>query len=212
MADLTHWDFQETFSPIEVCCLILGTDPAATRRYDEREAVIFSRMEADFERARSALWISVSGFPFEGERWPARGGLVSVEMERKSRLGEDKWSAAEDWANRAEGNFEHESLSRAAIHEWLEANGLPSEYTFAPKQKSSAPPAIEGRPLAKRERETLLTIIAALAKEAKIPLAAPSKAATLIQDLTDQLGAPVSKRAIEDHLKNIPAAIAARSR
>lgn len=77
--------------------------------------------------------------------------------------------------------------------------------------ESLAPP-LEDRPIGTRERDTLLTIIAALAKEAKIDLGTPSKAASLIEGMAAQLGAPVSKRAIEDHLKNIPAAVSARSR
>ena len=62
----------------------------------------------------------------------------------------------------------------------------------------------EEKILATRERYTLLTIIAALAKEAKINVNQPGKAAICIEDLTDNLGAHVSKRAIEDHLKKIP--------
>ncbi len=66
------------------------------------------------------------------------------------------------------------------------------------------------RPLEKRERDTLLTIIAALAKVAKIKIDSPGKAAGYIEGLTCELGAPVSKRAIEDHLKKIPDALAPR--
>jgi hypothetical protein len=65
----------------------------------------------------------------------------------------------------------------------------------------------------KRERETLLTIIASLAKAAKVPLddyAKPGKASGYIEGLTDELGAHVSKRAIEEHLKKIPDALATR--
>ena len=64
--------------------------------------------------------------------------------------------------------------------------------------------------LSKRERDTLLTIIAALCKEAKIDIKTPSKAGDLIQSLTDSMGAPVAKRTIEEHLKKIPNALATR--
>ena len=63
------------------------------------------------------------------------------------------------------------------------------------------------------ERNTLLTIIAVLAKAAKVPLddySKPGKAAGYIEGLTDEFGAHVSKRAIEDHLKKIPDALATR--
>ena len=68
----------------------------------------------------------------------------------------------------------------------------------------------EEKPLGTTERNTLLCIIAALAKEAKISIDPPGKAAGYIEGLTAQLGARVSKRAVEDHLKKIPDALEAR--
>ena len=65
-------------------------------------------------------------------------------------------------------------------------------------------------PLDPRERVTLLVIVAALAKEAKINLDAPGKAAIFIESLTDSLGVHVSKRAIEEHLKRISDALETR--
>lgn len=72
---------------------------------------------------------------------------------------------------------------------------------------------IEGKPLATTERNTLLTIIAVLARAAKVPIedySKPGKAAGYIEGLTDEFGAHVSKRAIEEHLKKIPNALEAR--
>lgn len=66
------------------------------------------------------------------------------------------------------------------------------------------------RPIATKERKTLLTIIAALAKEAKINANDPGKAALSIESLTQLMGTPVSKRAIEEHLKKIPGALEVR--
>ena len=66
------------------------------------------------------------------------------------------------------------------------------------------------KPLATRERDTLLTIIAALAKAAKINIQDAGKAALYIEGLTAELGARVSKRAIEEHLKRIPNALETR--
>lgn len=64
--------------------------------------------------------------------------------------------------------------------------------------------------LASRERKTLLIIIAALARVAKIDINSPGKAALYIEGLTDEMGARASKRAIENHLKNIPDALESR--
>lgn len=69
------------------------------------------------------------------------------------------------------------------------------------------------RILQQRERNTLLTIIAVLAKEAKISItdySKPGKVAGYIEGLTSHFGAHVSKRAIEEHLKKIPDALAPR--
>lgn len=66
------------------------------------------------------------------------------------------------------------------------------------------------KPVSTRERKTLLTIIAALAKAAKIPVDPPGKAALSIEGLTAEIGARVSKRAIEEHLKKIPDALESR--
>lgn len=68
------------------------------------------------------------------------------------------------------------------------------------------------QPLRTKERDTLLVIIAALAIEAEIDLSKPSKAASLIEGLTAQMGSPVSKRGIEEHLKNVAGALASRSK
>jgi len=68
------------------------------------------------------------------------------------------------------------------------------------------------KPLMKRERDTLLTIIAALAKAAKINIdyKKPGKSSVFISGLTDQINAHVSIRAIVTHLEKIPKALESR--
>jgi hypothetical protein len=68
------------------------------------------------------------------------------------------------------------------------------------------------KPLGARERSTLLTIVAALAKAAGIDVSKPSKAGVAIEAMTTDLGARVSARAIEDHLKDIPDALERRGK
>lgn len=63
-----------------------------------------------------------------------------------------------------------------------------------------------------RERSTLLTVIAALAKKSGIDVLKPSTAGEAIEALTTELGARVSARTIEDHLKRIPDAVERRRR
>ena len=76
-----------------------------------------------------------------------------------------------------------------------------------PRGTLSAPePALE-RPLERRERVSLLVIIAALAKLAKVDVAKPSKAATAIEGEAARMGIRVAVRTIEEKLKLIPDAL-----
>lgn len=66
--------------------------------------------------------------------------------------------------------------------------------------------------LTEMERQTLLVIIAALAKEAKIDVNKTSKAGELIASITQQLGTPIGATTIETHLKKIPQALLNRAK
>jgi hypothetical protein len=59
------------------------------------------------------------------------------------------------------------------------------------------------RTLQRRERTTLLTIVAALARMAKLDLAKPSKAAAASESETTRMGSRVAARTIENHIKAI---------
>lgn len=89
---------------------------------------------------------------------------------------------------------------------------LESEITRLTALSSADQSQVTSKPMLTREKNTLLTIIAALAKKAAIDISAPhtGKAAGFIEGLTDTLGAHVSKRAIEEHLKKIPSSIESR--
>ena len=67
-------------------------------------------------------------------------------------------------------------------------------------------------PLGERERTSLLTIIAALAREVDLDISKVSKAGGIIERWTIELDARVSARAIEDHLKRIPDALERRGK
>lgn len=66
------------------------------------------------------------------------------------------------------------------------------------------------RPLEIKERRTLLCIIAALCKEAKIPYENHAKAAGLIVSTAAKMGVSIGESTIEGHLKKIPDALATR--
>lgn len=63
-----------------------------------------------------------------------------------------------------------------------------------------------------RERNTLLTIIAALCREAKMDFAKPAKTAALIRGIMDGMGVDVGESTIEGHLKKIPEALERRTK
>ncbi len=96
-------------------------------------------------------------------------------------------------------------VRRMVVEEFVRAHST-SAPVAAPAGSQEPSPAVD-KPLGERERATLLTIIAALAEAAEIDASKPSKAATAIEALTARLGARVSARSIEDHLKRIPEAL-----
>jgi hypothetical protein len=67
------------------------------------------------------------------------------------------------------------------------------------------------KPIERRERATLLVMIAALARLAKIDVSKPSGAATIIETQTNLMGVRVAARTIENHLKAIPEALERRT-
>ena len=67
------------------------------------------------------------------------------------------------------------------------------------------------KPLGKRERDTLLVIIAALAKLAKMDVSKPSNAAKKIESQTLLMAARVAERTILDHLNRMPEAMEDRA-
>jgi hypothetical protein len=68
----------------------------------------------------------------------------------------------------------------------------------------------EVKPLATRERDTLLTIIAVLCKEAKLDYTKHAKIAGLIQSTAATMGVAIGETTIEGHLKKIPNALVTR--
>lgn len=70
----------------------------------------------------------------------------------------------------------------------------------------------ESKPLINRERETLLIIIAALAKDSGIDITRKSKAAESIALLTQSIGVAVGATTIENHLKRIEDALENRAK
>jgi hypothetical protein len=100
-------------------------------------------------------------------------------------------------------------------HNYYPAGGLPSDAVFVVRTSAlqnleahiSEPEPGTERPVGRRERSTLLVIIAALAKLARIDVAKASSAAASIESQTALMGTRVAARTIENHLKRIPEAL-----
>lgn len=98
------------------------------------------------------------------------------------------------------------------------ARSLPSDATLVIRTSAlqefeadlSEPETTSQRLLGRRERDSLLVIIAALAKLARIDVSKPSSAATSIESQTELMGARVAARTIENHLRRIPEALEAK--
>jgi hypothetical protein len=98
------------------------------------------------------------------------------------------------------------AVRRSALEEFIEHVAG----TMAPAVTEG--PAVSDRQLGERERATLLTIVAALARLAGVDVSRPTKAAESIEAASIELGARVSARSIEDHLKRIPDALERRGK
>ena len=88
---------------------------------------------------------------------------------------------------------------------------LPSVLRFEAERTHGANPATSTeKPIGTTERNTLLTIIAALCKEAKLDHTKHAKTAGLIQSTAASMGLSIGETTIEGHLKKIPDALATR--
>jgi len=222
MVDLSHWVFAKDFTAYEAAYLILGVDPS-TDTDGRNSNHIIERMREAYAGAIHNLTFHVFSEPClpeilvedEADRIDFKLTLSSVEMERltEAYFQGDEVSIS-TWLDRGQNEFSHQRFSRAKLAKWLNDNKLVSAYQFEsianpmPSEKSGI--FTSEKPLGTRERDTLLTIIAALCKDANIDINTPSKAGDLISSMTDSIGAHVGKRTIEEHMKKIPDALRTR--
>lgn len=208
--DLSHWDLVDVFSLHEAACLASGFDPKLKEITPEQEAkssLLRQVMNAAHDSAlRHADYYLRSQFEedfFFVEKPIERGDLQSIELEKRFRICFD--------IKKSLGDFDPERLtfSRETLDDWLREKGYQSPYSFCrlPSQEHG-----EEKPLATKERTTLLTLIALLAEEAEIDLSKPSKAATALVSRAETKGIQIGQRTIEEHLKKIPDALEKRGK
>ena len=90
--------------------------------------------------------------------------------------------------------------------DWEIPSELAEGISLKTEFKQNNPEPIE-KPLLTRERNTLLTIVAALAEIAGIDINIPHSAAEAIAHQTQQMGCPISQKTIANKLKEIPDAL-----
>lgn len=134
--------------------------------------------------------------------WPRRTNVADCQFR----------SFSENATGHNEGDICFELTPPLAIAHVLEHGVFMPEEVARVEATSDDLSAVQPteKQLSARERNTLLTIIAALAKHANIEVKECGKSAQFISGLTDEMGANVSKRAIEEHLKKIPDALEVR--
>lgn len=138
------------------------------------------------------------------------------------KLKDGTWAQIVEYYSKEKPSFSQNKLSNPRVNQdnYHPAGELPSDAVLVVRTSalqelealflSDPEPAIE-RAIERRERTTLLVIIAALAKLAKVDVTKPSSAATAIESQTSLMGARVAARTIENHLKRIPEALENKS-
>jgi hypothetical protein len=238
--DLTRFDRQIAFTPVEIACLMCGIDPAEPYPKDAIKNDL-NLIETGFMNGfkfckGDTSFVSPEGriqrclFSVDVEKIFAS---ESVELPRKKSAFEGLTRNVDNAHEEFDGDdassfadpvdeylvyFSHGEIDKAKFLEtlfsrvevamWLSSSGLDSKYAFLTANEVAYVAA--NKPLGTKERNTLLTIIAVLCKEAKIDYTKPAKAAGLIQSTAAFMAISIGETTIEDHLKKIPDALATR--
>jgi hypothetical protein len=111
------------------------------------------------------------------------------------------------WKMSDHHEFDDQYFSRSELRRWLADNKFPTKYHFLDRNELSS----AGRALSTTERNTLLTIIAALCNYSDIKHDARG-VAPRIEGMTTDIGATVTADSILKVLRQIPAALESRTR
>ena len=222
MTNLSHWIYAKDFTAHEAAYLILGVDPStdtdgrSARHIKERLQDAYA---GELEYLEFLIFLAPSLPDGLDEMLPRLGKherLQSVAMESLLNQYETEGDevSINAWLERGRNNFFEQRFSRVELARWIHDNQLVSMYPFAhdaslqSQEKGEKPPM--QKPLSNRERDILLTIIAALCKEAKLDHTKHAKTAGMIQSTAAGMGVSIGESTIEGHLKKIPNALAGR--
>lgn len=220
MANLSHWDAAETFSGGEAAALVVGVDISDPNAETWKANAVLARMTEGHRVARACISHTFTVDEFKIQRRYLTDGLFSVLFDLYPVLQKVNWpsdtSRIYEFPNRiggAEGEFSAQRFTRAELHRWLCDVGIKSVYQFLPESTGAIDPSVQPeKPLTTRERNNMLTTIAALCKEAKLDYRTPAKTAGLIRGVMAGMGVDVGETTIEGYLKKIPDVLESRAK
>jgi hypothetical protein len=211
MTDFPTWDFATDFTGIQAASLVAGVDPAQYEIAREKVAPVLDRISRSYELARGYYRDVYMADTSDLDPDLPNEALESIGMRRKvgqvtNRAEEVRFA---EWLLEDASDFEQQRFSRTQLADWLDAIGLTSVYPFNPPMPNIKSSPLD-EPLDTKERRTLLTIIAALCKDAKVPYEKPTAAAGMIQSTAAKMGVSIGLTTIKNHLKTIPDALETR--
>jgi hypothetical protein len=227
--DFSHWNMALDFSLFEVACLACGIEPNENVN-DPRVKSIERLLNDAYLRCRTTCWSilqqndrdlldgkeqtypayyadafeSWSELPSRDVRWSFAEALKDPENCELISMHEDRMRFGRD---DLEVYFKDCDFEPSVI--LYDAIRRPTSQNSADASNSREGKSIE-YPLATRERNTLLTMIAILCKESKMDYTKPAKTAALMKDMAARMGLEIGETTIEQHLKKIPDAIGSR--
>jgi hypothetical protein len=214
MADLSHWDFAESFYIEEAAELIVGGNPEAILGERSKKIAFSTAAKPVFNRMTDACVVAM--LALRGGKNCPPDGLMFLELERAASQSKPRTLFLTILDTMLSTGEEYR-VRRAEIARWLSAIGLKSVYRFdlatsnaTSLNKEDDKLAQSDKRLATRERDTLLIIIAALCEEAGYDYKKPAKTAGLIQSTATKMGVSIGETTIENHLKKIPDALGSR--
>ena len=227
MADLSRWIYAEDFTGQEAAYLILGVDPSIATLDDGRRVLLIEeRLKKAYEAAFKNIYDDIIMGPMFGpylcyqiENPPTarQEVLYSVEITNGLKPETEHQYSSEFfriWLESGDRKFRDQRFSKVELGRWITENKLVSHYEFSSDQIAQQPKKTDSfsmdKPLSNRERDTLLTIIAVLCKEAKFDYTKHAKTAGLIQSTAVGMGLQIGESTIEEKLKKITNALASR--
>ncbi len=187
--DWVHWRRMERLPLGHAICLLLRINPESwlggyvSRMTPPHD---FSSRQRELYTEAKNMW-DVAWASYHEGNLPMSTGMGGASVSMSDWLG---WAHAKNFDVPPE------------LADLIPASELATASTERPERASDQ--------LTTKERNTLLVIIAALTNEMGIDLSQPSKASGAIAALTEKLGAPVTARAIENHVRAIPDAVESR--